>query len=304
MVLLERAPQENTPLPTLMNNTPNTKTMSSWPTSIPTSWGTTSLGDNEPGDDDDPMHTLSPIIAKLGWLPHLKCADVEAWNHTNFLPEWRKDWVPRQYTATWQFSPSGVPGPMFSTGRLGTYAMKSHDLPLFSDIRKLAIKIVTQAELHLVSFTCAITSTPFTIIGVDDFDFTWNNVRPKTPDPPLLDPRMVLVNREDSCGFSVQCHKLADKANDSDFFVKHQVIVARTYLSLSNREMNRRRKVHTPMLQTSHASQAVQLTKPHNSSTLNAIRNVQWTYHHKLVWAVDVEFATVRAQPVPFCVAT
>lgn len=147
---------------------------------------TNELGDNEPGDDDDPMHTLSPIIAKLGWLPHLKCADVEAWNHINFLPEWRKDWVPRQYTATWQFSPSGVPGPMFSTGRLGTYAMKSHDLPLFSDIRKLAIKIVTQAELHLVSFTCAITSTLFTIIGVDDFDFTWNNVRPKTPDPPPL----------------------------------------------------------------------------------------------------------------------
>jgi hypothetical protein len=242
-----------------------------------------------------PRH--DPVVEKLGWLPHLRCTDVEAWHKPGFLSS--EDWTPRQYTTSWQLSPSGVPGRMFGTGTLGTYARRQNNLHLFSDIRRLATEIVTQAELHSVSFTDdAMPSIPFTIINVNDFYFTCD-VRPKTPEPPPLDPKMVLVNGEESCGFSVQCHKR--KASNSYFCVEHHVIAARLYLSLSNDEMERWRG--QAIVRPSYASQTVRLTRPQNPCTLDALRSIHWTYLHRIVWVIDVEFATVRGgQPVPFCI--
>jgi hypothetical protein len=51
------------------------------------------------------------------------------------------------------------------------------------------------------------------------------------------------------------------------------------------------------------ARQQVHLVKP-QYPLLETIRALHWTYQHKVVWIVDVEFASVRqAQPVPFCIA-
>ena len=46
---------------------------------------------------------------------------------------------------------------------------------------------------------------------------------------------------------------------------------------------------------------AYKATKPH---TLDALRRIHWIYLHRIVWVIDVGFATVRGgQPVPFCIA-
>jgi hypothetical protein len=125
---------------------------------------------------------------------------------------------------------------------------------------------------------------PFTIINVNDFCFTCD-VRPKTPEPPPLDPKMVLGNGEESCGFSVQFHK--SKAGNSYFCLEHHVIVARFYLSLSDDEVKRWQE--QPIVRPSYASQTVQLTRPQNPWTLDVLRNIHWTYLHKIVWVIDVE---------------
>jgi hypothetical protein len=80
-------------------------------------------------------------------------------------------------------------------------------------------------------------------------------------------------------------------------------MTARLYLSSSNDEINKE-VAGTSYCTAQLASQTVQLTRPRNPYTLDALRSIHWIYIHRIVWVIDVEFATVRReQPVPFCIA-